>query len=76
MLGNGVQLNSDGLDPAHGLVAVDAARVVSRGRQETLIEGNFQAGHTFEQLNLNARQSCSPNGQVLLVTALGSQVQD
>ncbi len=28
-LGTGVQLNGDGLDPAHGLVAVDAARVVS-----------------------------------------------
>ncbi len=31
-LGTGVQLNGDGLDPAHGLVAVDAARVVSGGR--------------------------------------------
>ncbi len=28
-LGTGIQLNSDGLDPAHGLVAVDAAGVVS-----------------------------------------------
>ena len=31
-LGTGVQLNGDGLDPAHGLVAVDAARIVSGGR--------------------------------------------
>ena len=31
-LGTDVQLNGDGLDPAHGLVAVDAARVVSGGR--------------------------------------------
>ena len=28
----GVHLNGDGLDPAHGLVAVDAARVVSGSR--------------------------------------------
>ncbi len=27
-LGAGVQLNGNGLDPAHGLAAVDAARVV------------------------------------------------
>jgi hypothetical protein len=32
VLGTGVQLNSDGLDPTNGLVAVDAARMVSRGR--------------------------------------------
>jgi hypothetical protein len=32
VLGAGDQLNSDCLDPARGLVAVDAARVVSRGR--------------------------------------------
>ena len=31
-LGTGVQLNGNGLDPAHGLVAVDAARIVSGGR--------------------------------------------
>ncbi len=31
-VGTGVQLNGDGLDPAHGLVAVDAARIVSGGR--------------------------------------------
>ena len=32
-LGTGVQLNGDGLDPAHGLVAVDdAARLVSGSR--------------------------------------------
>ncbi len=29
-LGTGVQLNGNGLDPAHGLAAVDAMRVVSR----------------------------------------------
>jgi hypothetical protein len=28
-LGTGVQLNCNGLDPAHGLVAVDAERVAS-----------------------------------------------
>ena len=32
VLGAGVQLYGDCLDSAHGLVAVDAARVVSRGR--------------------------------------------
>ena len=32
MLGTGVELNGDGLDPAHGLVAEAAARVVTRGR--------------------------------------------
>ena len=32
VLGAGVQLNSDCLDPAHGLVAEAAARVMSRGR--------------------------------------------
>jgi hypothetical protein len=37
VLGTGIQLNSDGLDPAHGLVAVDAARVVSRGRFKLLV---------------------------------------
>ncbi len=31
-LGTGVQLNSNGLDPPHGPVAVDVARVVSGGR--------------------------------------------
>ncbi len=31
VLGAGVQLNSDCLDPARGLVAMDAARVVTRG---------------------------------------------
>ena len=31
-VGTVVQLNGDGLDPAHGLVALDAARVVSRSR--------------------------------------------
>ncbi len=30
-LGTDVQLNGDGLDPAHGLAAVDAARVVTVG---------------------------------------------
>ena len=29
VLGTGIQLNCDCLDPAHGLVAVDAARIVS-----------------------------------------------
>ncbi len=28
-MGTGVQLNCNGLDPVHGLAAVDAARVVS-----------------------------------------------
>ena len=32
MLGTGVELNSDSLDPAHGLVAEAAARVVTRDR--------------------------------------------
>ena len=32
VLGTYDQLNGDGLDPAHGLVAVAAARVVHRGR--------------------------------------------
>jgi hypothetical protein len=32
VLGAGDQLNCDCLDPKRGLVAVDAARVVSRGR--------------------------------------------
>jgi hypothetical protein len=32
MLGTGVQLNGDSLDPAHGPVAEATARVMSRGR--------------------------------------------
>jgi hypothetical protein len=32
VLGTGVQLNGDGLDPAHGLVAAAAARAVHGGR--------------------------------------------
>ncbi len=32
VLGTGVELNSDSLDPGHGLVAEAAARVVTRGR--------------------------------------------
>ncbi len=32
VLGTGVQLNCDNLDPAHGPVAEAAARVMSRGR--------------------------------------------
>ncbi len=42
VLGAGVQLNSDCLDPARGLVAVDAARVVSRGRS-VVIEKSWLA---------------------------------
>jgi hypothetical protein len=32
VLGTGVQLNGDSLDPAHGLVAEAVARVVTSGR--------------------------------------------
>jgi len=32
VLGTGVELNGDSLDPAHGLVAEAAARVMSRSR--------------------------------------------
>ncbi len=38
-LGTGVQLNGNGLDPAHGLVAVDAARIVSGGRFKLIVVG-------------------------------------
>jgi hypothetical protein len=41
MLGTGVQLDSDDLDPAHGLVAVDATRGVSWGRLEVIAKRNF-----------------------------------
>ncbi len=40
LLGTGVQLNGDVLDPVHGLVAVDAVRVVSDGRLELFEEKN------------------------------------
>ncbi len=41
MLGTGVELNGDGLDPAHGLVAVAAAKFQVLG-------GNFQVGRNFK----------------------------
>ena len=43
VLGTGAQLNGDGLDPAHGLVAVAAARVVSRGRLVVIKKGRLAA---------------------------------
>jgi hypothetical protein len=39
-VGTVVQLNGDGLDPAHGLVAVDAAKFQVEG-------GKFQVGGNF-----------------------------
>ena len=43
LVGTVVQLNSDGLDPAHGLVAVAAAKF-----QVTVSGGNFQVGRNFK----------------------------
>jgi hypothetical protein len=40
-VGTVVQLNGDGLDPAHGLVAVAAARF-------QVFSGNFQVGRNFK----------------------------
>ncbi len=40
-VGTVVQLNGDGLDPAHGLVAVAAAKFQVKG-------GNFQVGRNFK----------------------------
>ncbi len=46
-MGTVVQLNRDGLDPAHGLVAVAAAKFQFEG-------GNFQVGRNFKFEPMNS----------------------
>ncbi len=59
-VGTVVQLNSDGLDPVHGLVAVAAAKFQVSG-------GNFQVGRNFKFELMNScpslaqMQSFSPS---------------
>ena len=59
VLRTGVQLNGDGLDPAHGLVAEAAARVVSRGRlvvvEETRLAAAGGAAHAGKALKDGSR---------------------
>ncbi len=45
VLGTCVQLNGDGLDPAHGLVAVAAARAVHCGRFVDIEKKSAFRGH-------------------------------
>ena len=68
MLGTRVQLNCDGLDAAHGLVALAAARVMHHGRFVVIkkgriivvesadrcagLAGNFQSKVMFENITM------------------------
>jgi hypothetical protein len=63
-LGAGVQLNSDCLDPARGLVAMDAARVVTRGRLVVI-----------EKSRLAAADCAAHAGKAPMQRGLGSTVQ-
>jgi len=65
-LGAGVQLNSDSdcLDPARGLVAMDAARVVTRGRLVVI-----------EKSRLAAADCAAHAGKAPMQRGLGSTVQ-
>ena len=64
VLGAGVQLNGDCLDPARGLVALDAARVVSRGRLVVI-----------EKSRLAAADCAAHAGKAPMQRGLGSTVQ-
>ena len=64
VLGAGVQLNGDCLDPVRGLVAVDAARVVSRGRLVVI-----------EKSRLAAADCAAHAGKAPMQRGLGSTVQ-
>ena len=64
VLGAGVQLNGDCLDPARGLVAVDAVRVVSRCRLVVI-----------EKSRLAAAGCAAHAGKAPMQRGLGSTVQ-
>ncbi len=67
VLGTGVQLKGDGLDPAHGLVAVAAATHSQYNFKFQVQGGKFQLGRNFKLELMNRGpslvhiQSCSPS---------------